>query len=294
MYETDRLPDSWVSRISVMDEVWVPSHFAVEQFASSGIPRGKIFVVPEAVDTYFFDPSKHEPLDLTLEKKPALFRFLSVFKWEKRKGWDLLLRAYFEEFTYDDPVILIIKTQSFHSGDDFDKKVKKALADATSFAASGSKPARYKLFAEDLDLAELPRLYRAADAFVLPSRGEGWGRPHVEAMSMGLPIIATNWGGSMEFLSENCSLPLKIDGLEEVEEGQGPKGHKWAVPSMSHLRKLMRWTASNQDQAEALGKAARHEMVTRFSPQAIVEGYVLPRLRHALKMSQTRHREDEL
>lgn len=39
----------------------------------------------------------------------------------------------------------------------------------------------------------LPHLYAAADAFVLPSRGEGWGRPHVEAMSMGLPIIATNW-----------------------------------------------------------------------------------------------------
>lgn len=35
----------------------------------------------------------------------------------------------------------------------------------------------------------MPRLYKAADAFVLPSRGEGWGRPHVEAMSMALPVI---------------------------------------------------------------------------------------------------------
>jgi len=32
--------------------------------------------------------------------------------------------------------------------------------------------------------AAFPRYYAAADAFVLPSRGEGWGRPHVEAMSM--------------------------------------------------------------------------------------------------------------
>jgi hypothetical protein len=24
------------------------------------------------------------------------YLFLSVFKWEKRKGWDILLRAYFE------------------------------------------------------------------------------------------------------------------------------------------------------------------------------------------------------
>lgn len=36
---------------------------------------------------------------------------------------------------------------------------------------------------------EMPRLYKSVDAFVLPSRGEGWGRPHVEAMSMGLPVI---------------------------------------------------------------------------------------------------------
>lgn len=45
---------------------------------------------------------------------------------------------------------------------------------------------------------DLPALYLAADAFVLPSRGEGWGRPHTEAMAMELPIIATNWSGPTE------------------------------------------------------------------------------------------------
>ena len=53
-----------------------------------------------------------------------------------------------------------------------------------------------RLFSQDLALKDLPKLYKAADAFVLPSRGEGWGRPHVEAMAMGLPVIATNWSGS--------------------------------------------------------------------------------------------------
>jgi glycosyltransferase involved in cell wall biosynthesis len=45
-------------------------------------------------------------------------------------------------------------------------------------------------------------LYRSVDAFVLPSRGEGWGRPYMEAMSMGLPVIATNWSGPTEFVNE--------------------------------------------------------------------------------------------
>ena len=40
---------------------------------------------------------------------------------------------------------------------------------------------------------ELRGLYAAADAFVLPSRGEGWGRPHVEAMAMALPGADRHW-----------------------------------------------------------------------------------------------------
>ena len=54
---------------------------------------------------------------------------------------------------------------------------------------------------------ELPSLYAAADAFVLPSRGEGWGRPVMEAMAMGLPTIATNWSGTTAFLGEATGYP---------------------------------------------------------------------------------------
>lgn len=129
---------------------------------------------------------------------------------------------------------------------------------------AGKTSSRPRLFSKDLALKDLPRLYKAADAFVLPTRGvrrlamenkyhpdessfrnmknlymrhsksfflkngpcslgcensilgggvsfgfstretellsqaagEGWGRPHVEAMSMELPVIATNWSGS--------------------------------------------------------------------------------------------------
>ncbi len=40
--------------------------------------------------------------------------------------------------------------------------------------------------------ADMPALYKTMDCFVLPSRGEGWGRPQVEAMAMGLPIIGAS------------------------------------------------------------------------------------------------------
>ena len=40
--------------------------------------------------------------------------FLSVFKWEWRKGWDLLLRGYWDEFSAADDVVLRLRTFKPH------------------------------------------------------------------------------------------------------------------------------------------------------------------------------------
>ena len=45
------------------------------------------------------------------------------------------------------------------------------------------------------DYEALPALFASADAFVLPSHGEGWGLPLMEAMAMELPTIGTAFGG---------------------------------------------------------------------------------------------------
>ena len=40
------------------------------------------------------------------------FSFLSIFKWEERKGWPVLLTAYFSEFSLKDDVVLFLLTKS--------------------------------------------------------------------------------------------------------------------------------------------------------------------------------------
>jgi hypothetical protein len=45
--------------------------------------------------------------------------FVSTFKWEMRKGWDILLAAYLQEFTSDDNVELYILTKPFLAGSNF-------------------------------------------------------------------------------------------------------------------------------------------------------------------------------
>jgi glycosyltransferase involved in cell wall biosynthesis len=76
-----------------------------------------------------------------------------------------------------------------------------------------------------------------ADAFVLPSRGEGWGRPLMDAMGVGLPTIATNWSGNLEYQHEENAFLVRVDHLASVPEDWFAlgAGHRWAQPSVDHL-----------------------------------------------------------
>ncbi len=56
---------------------------------------------------------------------------------------------------------------------------------------------------------------------------------------MALPVIATQWSGPQEYMTEENSYPLRIAGLEPIAEGAFA-GHLWAVPDKVELQRLMR------------------------------------------------------
>lgn len=53
--------------------------------------------------------------------------FLSVFKWEARKAWDVLVAAYLTQFTAADAAVLLLLTNPYHSDRDFDAKVRRPI-----------------------------------------------------------------------------------------------------------------------------------------------------------------------
>jgi glycosyltransferase involved in cell wall biosynthesis len=158
-----------------------------------------------------------------------------------------------------------------------DPTLAAAGAAATAAPAGPEFPTLYVVHRHISD-EDFPRIYKAADAFVLPSRGEGWGRPHVEAMSMGLPVIATNWSGVTAYLDESVGYPLPIEDVVPVQAQSDSeywfRGLKWAQPSVKELRKLMRHVYENRAEAAAKGAAARQRMVEKYSPPAIAEAVV--------------------
>lgn len=283
MFETDRVNAQHVERCNRMDYVWVPTDFHVNTFVQSGVDPNKVVKIVQPVDWKFFDPVKYKPFYLPSKgtlvlgsrsvniKTESHFVFLSVFKWEHRKGWDVLLRSYLKEFSKVDGVALYLLTNPYYTENDFGNKILEFVEGSDlERPVHGWAP----VYVIDNHIAQIdfPRIYKAADAFVLPSRGEGWGRPIVEAMAMSLPVIITNWSGPTEYMTEENSYPLPVERMSEVIEGPF-QGHLWAEPSVDKLQNLMRHVMSNPEEAKAKGRQAREDMINRFSPE-IVAGIV--------------------
>ena len=236
MIEEDRVPPSWLNVLnspSVVDEIWVPAAFLVPALRQSGVHKSKsIFVVPEAIDTYAYDPDTVLPDAQVVASElctKGCFKFFSNFKWEYRKGWDVLLAAYLREFTPDENVALYLKTYLYGVPDAQARDVNAITERLHRYAEKVLKLDRRALpkvfiLPEERPAHEMPGLYKAMDCFVLPTRGEGWGLPLQEAMAMGLPTIGTKWGGNLEFMNATNSLLLDIDGLEPAHEGGGGGG----------------------------------------------------------------------
>jgi GT2 family glycosyltransferase len=215
MLEVTGLPTEWVDGCNTMDEIWVPASFNVETFERSGV-HVPVRVMPLGVDIDYFNPK------ITGFRPTDRYTFLSVFEWGERKAPEMLLRAFASEFKESEDVVLLLSV--FNR--DPDVNVEAQIA---GLGLPPSAPIVLMLNPEFAD-HQMGSLYRSADCFVLPSRGEGWGMPVLEAMACGLPTIATNWSGPADFLHEGIGYPLEVKSL--VKAGRSRR----RPPTSPHAR----------------------------------------------------------
>jgi sugar transferase (PEP-CTERM/EpsH1 system associated) len=102
---------------------------------------------------------------------------------------------------------------------------------------------------------DIPELLRSLDCFVLPSLAEGISNTILEAMSSGLPVIATRVGGNPELVSEGRTGALV--------PASDPEAMAQAIIAY----------AQAHEQARSAGQEGRAEVERRFSLDAMVGAY---------------------
>ena len=137
-----------------------------------------------------------------------------------RKNTGMLVKVFLETFKNEPtPPALILKTSgATFSVIDRNEIFKKIEAVKKSIKSDKPLPNVYLLHG-DLTPEEMNALYNHSKvkANVSFTRGEGFGRPLLEASLSGNPIIVSNWSGLTDFLHKDCN--ILIGGkLEDVHE----------------------------------------------------------------------------
>ncbi|MGO8704866.1 MAG: glycosyltransferase [Candidatus Brocadiia bacterium] len=262
-FETESLPKHWLEPCRGMDEIWLFSTFNVGEFARGGVDERRLWPVGFGLDPAQYEPSRTQPLPVRGRRS---FMFLSVFQWQARKGWPILVEAFARTFSRHDDVCLVIKTSP--AGEmSADDQVTRCLS-AKNISREQAAP--ILVMTDPLGDRDMTSLYRAADAFVLPTRGEGWGIPFMEAMAMGLPTIGTRWSGHLDFMNDANSYLIDIRGLVAADDEMvkcSPEflGLRYADPDMEHLMTLMRQVRDQRDAAREKGRRAREDIRTKWT-----------------------------
>jgi glycosyltransferase involved in cell wall biosynthesis len=257
MMETERVHPQYIEKCNGVREVWLPTQWCIDRFKSSGltVPAYKI---PIGVDFNNFNENR-EPLDFA--GKTSGFVFISVFGWSLRKGYDVMIRAFLEEFDAKDDVTYLVCSRYAGGTEDVRKQVVKNEIRRISNSIKKSSKPKIVLFGDVMPEKLMGNLYNSAHAYVGISRGEGFGLPWCEASMCGLPVIGSNNSGLTDFLNHDNSFLVEPDAIRVCPETewisyyyQGMEMADYERPAIDATRAHMRYVYENYAKAKEKNK----------------------------------------
>lgn len=210
IFELDKFTSFEKLNLNKCDKLFVCSQWAKNVVQENNIDV-ETHVVPLGVDMSIFKPTPKDKGRKTV--------FLNCGKWEIRKGHDVLITAFKDAYKENNNIELwIMPSNPFNSQKDNFRW--RSLCDHPAIKVLPRAKTHHDVY----------NIMAKADCGVFPSRAEGWNLELLEMMSIGRPVIATDYSAHTEFCNDdNCHL-IPVKRLEPAFDnkwffGQGNWGH---------------------------------------------------------------------
>ena len=191
-WETDVLPEKWVSVGKQFDEIWTVSEYS-KNTIQTYYPNKPIHVI-NIMGEEIKPLDKHECRNIC-GLTDDLFSCLYIFDFNSdyyRKNPIGAVKAFKQAFKQDEKVFLIIKA----------KNGSKHVNHLANLHREIGSDFRISVIDNELSNKKLSELYNLSDLYISLHRSEGSGLTIMEMLMLGKPVVCTNYSGNLDFCKE--------------------------------------------------------------------------------------------
>jgi glycosyltransferase involved in cell wall biosynthesis len=208
------------------DKIICTSQISRKMVLDRGVSESKIIIISPGIDTSIFTPN-------TTPKNNNEIVFLSAGYLLERKGVDLVIRAFSLALKSNLNIKLLIV------GDGPQKNNLEKLVDNLMIRDFVS-------FTGNVPNDQIHNFYQKSDVFVSMSRSDSFPSMYLEAMSSGLPVIASDNDGSKSMIVDN------------------ENGYIVEQENVEMLSQKILFLSKNQKEIIRLGNSARNTAVNKY------------------------------
>ena len=189
-----------------------------------------------------------------------LYTYLDFDSYRARKNLTAAVCAFQAAFPVGQrDVQLVVKARG-----EQDSGVREWLA------ATASTDPRIEVIDRTLNRDQMDAMMQSCDVFISLHRSEGFGLGPAEALAAGKAVVATDYGGTTDFVTPETGYPVAYD-LVPLKRGDYPgwEGQVWAEPRLDATVAALRSVYADRSGARAKGLRGQALLRELFAPAVV-------------------------
>lgn len=245
-WEFERIPQEWIPAFRKIHTWCAPSRFLQDTLRRSlGIEPPHLPVTP-LTDELVAGAVAPEGF-ATQDRAFVFYLNFDLLSGIQRKNPQFAIAAFLEAFGTREDVRLVIKAWQSGASQLAQEYVNALMRNHSNIT----------VVTESFEYTQNLALMKTCQAYLSPHHAEGLGLGLLEAMSFGMPVVATNYSACTDYLDDTCGVPLPYTPIPVSGEPTTDIHSCWAMPDFPAMVLGMRRLVADPQWYQSVSAGAR-------------------------------------